>query len=132
MVKSLTAITVAVFFFSGVLKARDTSQTRLTLKAFGVPDNTLSLASLALPAAEIGIATALSIPSKRRPGAMAGIGLLCVFNIAIATNLALGRKLDCGCFGRRIHQEIGWPMVGRNIILIFACELISRAVRKEV
>ena len=52
-------------------------------------------------------------------GALLGVGLLGVFAVAMAVNLARGRRLiDCGCFQSALRQHLSPSLVARNVLLM--------------
>ncbi len=72
----------------------------------------------ALPVIELLTAAALLLPGMQVPGAVATIVLLLGFAMAMAVNLARGRReIDCGCFIGVLRQRIGWSLVIRNLLL---------------
>lgn len=64
--------------------------------------------------------TALSLASgvRLRTGAVLAIALLCAFALAIAVNLARGRReIDCGCFQSGLRQRLSAGLIVRNMLL---------------
>jgi hypothetical protein len=74
-----------------------------------------------LPSAELMIAVGLLIPVSRSAACLAAAGLLLTYGIAIAVNLARGRRdLDCGCSLANGRRPIaGWMLV-RNAVMASA------------
>lgn len=80
----------------------------------------------ALPWLEIAAGLSLLVPPTRPLGAVLAAGLLLVFVVAMAVNLARGRtEIDCGCFIGRQKERIGWPLVVRNLLLVGAAALLT-------
>lgn len=80
----------------------------------------------ALPWLEIVAGLLLLLPPTRPLGAVLAAGLLLVFAVAMAVNLARGRReIDCGCFLGRQKERIGWPLVVRNLLLVGAAALLT-------
>jgi hypothetical protein len=74
--------------------------------------------SLVLPAVEIVTAALLLWPAQRATGALAAIALMAIFSLAIAINLARGRRdVDCGCGGASGRQTLSWWLLVRNAAL---------------
>ncbi len=74
--------------------------------------------ALLLPLAEIATAGLLLWPALRATGALTAIGLMSIFSLAIALNLARGRRdVDCGCGGASGRQTLSWWLVVRNAVL---------------
>ncbi|NNM62431.1 MAG: methylamine utilization protein MauE [Steroidobacteraceae bacterium] len=79
-----------------------------------------------IPILESAICVALILPWAHRGGALAAATLLSIYAVAIALNLARGRReLDCGCAGPGRRRPIGAWMVWRN--LLFAALLAMAA-----
>lgn len=79
-----------------------------------------------LPWLEIAAGISLLVPATRPVGAVLAAGLLLVFALAMAINLARGRtEIDCGCFIGRQKERIGWPLVVRNLLLVGAAALLT-------
>ena len=70
-------------------------------------------------AAELAIAAALFVPGLHVAAAIGGASLLGLYTVAIAWNLARGRRdIDCGCGGPLGRQRISEALVIRNALLI--------------
>lgn len=80
-------------------------------------------------AAELGAAVALLLPMAGATGPLLAAALLALYGVAIAVNLARGRRhIDCGC-GGPARQPLAWWLVGRNAVLAaaaLACVVPSR------
>jgi hypothetical protein len=72
-----------------------------------------------LPVLEAVAAVAI-LPAATRPAAAGlALALLVVFTLAVAINLARGRRhIDCGCFRFALRQPLSWWLVGRNGVLM--------------
>lgn len=65
-----------------------------------------------------GLLLSLALPSLAAATALAASALLLVFAWAMAVNLRRGRRhIDCGCGHAGSAQRLGWPLVGRNLVL---------------
>jgi hypothetical protein len=81
-----------------------------------VPEAMVRPLSLLIAAAEVAVVLALVVPGGQAAGALLAAGLLLAYAGGIAVNLRRGRKrIECGCGGA--PQPLGWPMVGRNLVL---------------
>lgn len=106
-----------VFTIAGVTKLRDRPGTRRSLESFGVPPTLAPAAGVVLPILELVVAAALlSVPTAAY-GAAAALGLLGIFVVAIAINLAKGRAPDCHCFGQLHSAPVGPRILVRNGLL---------------
>jgi hypothetical protein len=88
-------------------------------------------AAFAFAAAELGLAAGLWVPSLRAASALGAAGLLALYGLAIAVNLARGRReIDCGCGGPFGRQPLSEALVLRNALLAaaaLACALPETA-----
>lgn len=91
-----------------------------------LPERLVTPAALLLPAVELLVGAALVLGA--RPWApLAAILLLLAFAAAMAINIRRGRRhIDCGCGQSALRQELGWPLVVRNLLL--AALLLPRLV----
>jgi len=80
--------------------------------------------AIALPIVEfvVGAALALGI-AQRWTGALASLVFLS-FAIAVGTNVARGRDMDCGCFGAR-HRPVGPGLLAQDLLLFAAAVVIT-------
>ena len=82
-----------------------------------------------LPWFELGIAVGLMFPATAPFAAGAAGGLLILFGIAIAINVARGRTaIDCGCFRNGMKQPLSWLLVFRNAGLALAAFALAWAL----
>src|SRR4051812_9147270 len=96
-----------VFAAAGVAKAADMAGTRNTVTEFGLPPRLVAPLGVALPVAELATAALLLPAATAWWGALTALGLLLAFMVAIAGNLARGRRPDCHCFGKLRSEPIG-------------------------
>jgi len=115
---------IAAFGAAGLGKLMDRNGSRQAIADFGVPTGAASAVGLILPLVELSIAALLVPNGSARWGAAAALGILCVFILAIAINLARGRKPNCHCFGQLHSSPIGWPTVVRNGSLALVAVLV--------
>ncbi len=77
-----------------------------------------------LPFAEVALGVIVLIPATRRFGLVACAVLISIYAIAIAINMARGRRqIDCGC-GGEVHL-LSWGLVVRNALLACAALAMS-------
>lgn len=75
-----------------------------------------------LPFIEAAVGVMVLIPATRRFGLVAFAWLIAIYALAIAINLARGRRqIDCGC-GGDVHL-LSWGLVMRNLLL--ACVAVA-------
>ncbi|HEY8494031.1 MAG TPA: MauE/DoxX family redox-associated membrane protein [Myxococcota bacterium] len=103
-------------------KLRDLHAFRVALGDYRlVPWALTGLLAPGLVAAELSIAALLVSPAARPFGFAAAAALLALYGLAIAVNLARGRRdLDCGCFGPGVHVGLGGGLLARNALLVAA------------
>ncbi|CFX58350.1 Methylamine utilization protein MauE [Candidatus Filomicrobium marinum] len=74
--------------------------------------------AMILPWLELAVAVGLVVDRAMPVAAVAASSLLIVFALAIAINVARGRKaIDCGCFRTGYRQNLSWLLVLRNVLL---------------
>ena len=126
---SARALLAVVFTAAGAGKLLDRSLTRKNLVDFGMPSWLARPIGLLLPLLELLIAALLL---SGRFAWWAGVGallLLLAFTVIIATNLFLGRKPECHCFGQVRSRPIGWSTVVRNGALALCAAFVVMAGR---
>ena len=114
----------AVFCVAGITKLADLAGTRRAMIGFGIPERFAAPLALGLPLAEILIALALIPSNSAWTAAIAASGLLSIFVIAIAVNLARGRTPDCHCFGQLHSEPVGLSTLIRNMALMIVAGFI--------
>lgn len=78
-------------------------------------------AAAAFVAGELALAAGLWLPPLREASALGAAGLLTLYGVAIAANLARGRRdIDCGCGGPLGRQTLSEGLVVRNLLLAAA------------
>jgi hypothetical protein len=118
---------LALLFATGALaKLRDLRGFADAVVAYRLlPSGLAAPAAAALVAAELGLAAALFVPALRVPAALGVAGVLSLYGVAIAVNLARGRRdIDCGCGGLLGRQTLSEALVLRNALLA-AAALVS-------
>src|SRR5215207_3506246 len=102
---------------AGASKLADCKGSREALVDFGVPSFLASPLGILLPLIELAAAAALIPAGTAWWGAVGALALLLMFVAGIGTNLALGRKPDCHCFGQLHSAPAGWKTLTRNGVL---------------
>ena len=110
-------VLAAVLVAAGLGKLADRAGSRRAVVDFGIPKRMAGPVALLLPLAELGAAAALLPATTARWGALVALLLLSAFVVAIAVNLARGRKPDCHCFGQLHSAPAGWSTLVRNLVL---------------
>ena len=114
---ALRAALALVWLASAGLKLRDPVRFRAALAGYELAPAGAAPALAALVSClELALGVALLIPASGAAAALASAALLALYALAIAVNLARGRRaLDCGCGGRA--QPIHESLVARNLAL---------------
>jgi len=84
-------------------------------------------AAVALPVAELAIAAGLLWSTSRPYAGILAFLLIGAYALAIAINLARGRKdIDCGCSGPAMRQPLQPALLARNLLLaiVALCALL--------
>lgn len=119
---SALAISLAIgllFIYAGADKLRDPLQFADSIAAFAIlPAKFVNLLALSLPPFEIGCGLLMLAPPTRRVAALALALTSVIFFAALASALARGLTLDCGCFGVGAPSRPRmWLEAGLNIAL---------------
>ena len=116
-----------LFAASAWHKLRDLAGFRAALAGYRLlPTRALAAAALGLAALELAIGAACLAPALAPTACSAGAGLLTLYSLAIACNLARGRRdIDCGCGGPGGRRPLGTTLVLRNLALVALLLLAS-------
>jgi len=114
----------AAFAVAALAKLADRAGSRQALVDFGTPRLLARPLAILLPFAELAVAAVLLPAASAWLGAVGALSLLSVFLLGIATNLALGRRPNCHCFGQLHSAPAGWPTLARNAVLAALAGLV--------
>jgi peroxiredoxin len=117
----------SVFALAGAAKLADRAGSRGALLDFGVPAVLAGPLGLLLPLAELAVAAALVPAASAWWGGIGALVLLLVFLIGIGSNLALGRRPDCRCFGQLHAAPVGPSTLTRNAALAVVAAFVVLA-----
>ena len=95
-------------------KLLDRDGTRRMVIDFGLPSRLASVLALAIPGAELLVATLLLVPASAYAGSAGALLLVLVFTAGIVANLLRGHAPSCRCFGQLQAKPAGWSTVARN------------------
>jgi uncharacterized membrane protein YphA (DoxX/SURF4 family) len=117
-VAAVRAVTALVFLSAGIAKARNWSAFEGVVANYRLlPQAAVRPVAYLLPPTEWLLGLAVLFGAAHAEWAAAG--LLGVFAVAIAVNLARGRShIDCGCFNSALKQPLRWSLVARNACMI--------------
>lgn len=116
----------AIFIVAGALKIGDPIAFADSIWAFQlVPNAVIAPMALMLPIFEIAAGALLILGIVRGTAALAILILSAVFTAAIASALARGLTLDCGCFGQGAPTVSGmWLDLARDLLLLAGAALV--------
>jgi uncharacterized membrane protein YphA (DoxX/SURF4 family) len=109
------------FLYAAVPKIIDPAGFAKSIHGYQIlPDGGINLLALFLPWVELLAALALLAAPGLRRGALALITLmLAVFTAAIASAVARGIDIDCGCFSTSgAGLRAGWLHLGLDVVLL--------------
>jgi uncharacterized membrane protein YphA (DoxX/SURF4 family) len=89
-----------------------------------LPRTIAHAAARTIPFAEVVLGLLLLGDILARPAAFAAAALVSVFTVAVAVNLARGRRGSCGC-GGVFETRIGVRLIARNTVLVGALALLA-------
>lgn len=118
----------AILVLAAQHKLRDRGTFEGQLGAYELlPESLVHAGSRAAPLIEL--AAALFLLARSEHAAFAGTALFLLYGIAIAVNLARGRReIDCGCGGPDGVQALHWALVARNLVLALGAAAIALPV----
>lgn len=111
------AVLGATFLVAGLAKLASPRAAAAAVAGFGAPVSARPLLR-GLPWLETAVAAALAFAGTAWHAAWGAAGLLVVFIVAIAINLAHGRRPDCNCFGQVRPAPISGFTIVRNLVLL--------------
>jgi peroxiredoxin len=111
-------VLAVVFGVAAILKLRDLGNTARAVEQVGVPRQLSGVAAWMLPGIELVVALGMLSEPASRVAAWGALGLLVLFTAVVLANLLKGKRPNCHCFGQLTNRPMGWPTVGRNLVLI--------------
>lgn len=120
LVWTAALLIAGIFLPSAVSKLRAMDEFEGVLADYRLlPETLVRPVARVLPALELAAGLLVLLPPTRPSGGALAAGLLLLFALAMAVNVARGRtEIDCGCFLGRQKERIGWPLVARNLVLV--------------
>ncbi len=116
----LALIVGGAFIYAGWIGFTDPLQLADNVASFRIlPTRAVVPFALSLPIFEITSGLLMIVGLLRRPAALALTVMTAIFCVAIASALARGLVIDCGCFGASIpSRERMWLDLGRDVLLL--------------
>lgn len=129
--KVLTLLFGGVFLLAGSLKLQDPQLFTMQVRSFEMMRDPWNAAlALALPWLEILCGLAV-ITGDLRKGALVLLnGALLVFLAVMGWALAVGKQVDCGCFGTALQLKMPVEFAMDAVLLILGCWLLWTMPRK--
>jgi uncharacterized membrane protein len=126
IVGTLTGALALVTFAAAWHKLAEPDAFLSAVAAYGLlPSATVTAAARILPGMEIAFGAGILLPATRAFALTGLMGLLLLYALAMAINLARGRRdIDCGCGGK--SQPVSWALVVRNLVLCAAALFASQ------
>ena len=123
---------VAVVLLTAALaKLADRPGTKEAVVGFGLPEALAPGVAALLPLVEFLTASLLLPGTTAVAGAIASLGLLAVFSVAISVSLARGRAPECHCFGQLRSAPAGPKALARNGLLV-ALAVVALFPRRQL
>jgi methylamine dehydrogenase accessory protein MauD len=116
-----------VFAAAAVGKLADLGAARQAVERFGLPVRLSRWPAVVLPLTELAAAGAFLFVGAARWAALAAIGLLLLFCVAIVRVLVRGETLKCNCFGSLGSAPVGRGTLARNVGLAGAAVFVAVA-----
>jgi uncharacterized membrane protein YphA (DoxX/SURF4 family) len=114
------------FLLSGSGKLFDRQGTIRQVIAYDIlPERLARIYGLLFPWVEVILAGLLLAGLWTRYASLGLIMLLISFAIAVGVNLARGRQMNCGCFGRGAYEPLGWGTLTRITFLLILSTIIA-------
>jgi Methylamine utilisation protein MauE len=125
-VGTLTGALALITFAAAWHKLAEPDAFLSAVAAYGLlPSATVTAVARILPGLELALGAGILLPVTRTFALMGLVGLFLLYAMAMAINLARGRRdIDCGCGGK--SQPISWVLVVRNLVLCTAALIASQ------
>lgn len=122
----------ALFVVAGALKLGDPTAFATEIANYRFFAELAPWLAVTLPATEIVVGAALLVGPKKwqNAGALAAIGLLVMFTVAIVHVVRAGINVDCGCFGGNSGPVTAWTAL-RDLALLAAAALVFRGTKEH-
>jgi uncharacterized membrane protein YphA (DoxX/SURF4 family) len=126
-------VAAGVFVVAAVPKVADLGAFAEDVAAYRVfPYWSVNAIAAIVPMIELVAAAALLGGLKRRAGAIVLGALTLGFIALIASVIARGIDLQCGCFGRDVEAAtVGWPQLWRDVALLGAIVVAALEPRRS-
>jgi len=126
-----------MFLFSGYFKILDLDSFSKVIVLYDIiPEFLAAYPAIIMPFLEVILGLFLVFGYKVRASAFLSAGLMLMFAVFIAINVARGKNFDCGCFelgrlGIGINENVSIGLVIRDLVLLLCFAVLFR-VREHV
>jgi len=119
-----------IFLYAGSISIRTPEEFADSIAGYQLlPMPTINLLALTLPPLEILVGILLIAGLFRRVTTFSALLLTLVFIVALASAIARGLTIDCGCFGHEAPSRLRmWLALGRDVVFAM---LLIRLYRGE-
>ncbi len=122
-----------VFLYAGVVKIADPAAFAGNIAAYRLlPYFGNYLAAAVLPWLEAICGTLLIVGYRTRGAAAVTLVLTSLFMAALASAVARGLDIDCGCFRPGGEKTSAWTALGRDALIFVAALLVLTTKRKRI
>jgi len=121
-----------IFIFSGIEKIATPDKFAEAITNYKIfPLFTVNIIAIVIPWLELtaGILLLFGIWIKENAAILEV--LLFLFTLLVAVALLRGLNINCGCFGTRFAQKIGFIKIGENILLLFINYILFKFANYE-
>ena len=120
----------ALFIMAAWPKLADPHAFAVTISNYRMmPEPIVRILALVLPPLEMLVGVALILGALDAGASAIAFGMLAVFTVAVATALARGLDISCGCFDTEGGPKVGLRKVVENLGMLAAAYLVSRGDR---
>ena len=124
LVVSARLVLGTVFLLSAITKLASPGQFAKDVQSYRIPGFAATPFAWGLTFAELGVAGLLLTGHLSSWAAAAAAVMLIAFMIAVASAMARGLNLSCGCFGILYREKVGWSTQFRDGALLLAALIV--------
>lgn len=121
-----------VFLYAGWVKRSDGVDLADSIATFRILPNVLIVPfMLSIVPFEIAAGAMVLTGWQKRVGALGLLMMTAMYCVALASALARGISVNCGCFGASAVGTNPWIDLGRDLIIAAACAALYRIVTRN-
>lgn len=116
-----------IFIFSGAEKIANPSAFSDSITNYKIfPLFSVNFIAIFIPWLELITGVLLLFGIWIKENALIINTLLCIFILLVAIAVFRGLDINCGCFGTKYAQKVGFLKIGENILLMFVTYLLYK------